>query len=72
MKASEQEVATTKELEAIKRRLAREAAEEARSGPDWRKLARKSNKGLKKSRSGKKRQDALDKRLPGAGWTRSA
>ncbi len=65
-------MATTKELEAIKRRLAREAAEEARSGPDWRKLARKSNKGLKNSRSNDKKQDALDKRLPGAGWTGNA
>jgi hypothetical protein len=65
-------MATKTEIETAKRKLRRESEEEARRRPNWTALAKKSNKGLRKSRAGKKRQDALDMRLPGSGWTKNA
>jgi hypothetical protein len=65
-------VATKAEIDAIKRKLAKQSAEESRTGPNWAKLAKKSNKGMRKSNAGKKKQDAMGKRLPGAGWTKNA
>jgi hypothetical protein len=65
-------MATKAEIEATKRKLRKEAEEEAKMGPNWAMLAKKSNKGLRKSQAGKKKQDALSKRLPGAGWTKAA
>jgi len=64
-------MATKAEIEVIKRRLRKEARADSRTGPAWAKLAKKSNKGLRKSQAAKKKQDALDKRLPGAGWTKN-
>jgi hypothetical protein len=64
-------VVTKAELEAIKRKLAKQSADEARPATDWAKLARKSNKGLRKSSAQKRKRDALGKRLPGSGWTKS-
>jgi hypothetical protein len=65
-------MATKPEIAAIKRRLQKEAEAESKVGQNWAKLAKKSNKGLRKSQAGKKKQDVLHKRLPGAGWTRNA
>ena len=67
-------MATKAEIEAIKRRQSKLAEEEtSASAPEWKRLAAKSNKGLKKSQanSRKHKQDALLRRLPGAGWTKS-
>lgn len=68
-------MATRQELEAIKRRLQKKAEEEAAQTPDWKALAKKSNKGLKKSRAGSKRfkEDLLNRggRMPGSGWSKT-
>jgi hypothetical protein len=64
-------MATRTEIEAIKRKLAKQTSLEAAITPDWPGLAAKSNKGLKKSQANSRRrkEDALLRRLPGAGWT---